>query len=277
MRQIAIRERAHSVPASHPTAESAVSPRGACRRFQLASRGRWYAVLSHAVGATRSGHNTARTHAYTPSARNSATPGPSLPGMVLKNSGLSCSRNASGIPSIQAAPPVLAHVQTIAPAHRNLNRNTARRRRENNYPHTFNGRPDTARRPRRALSQTQPARTRGEAQPQVRGTVQYRNPVRLRAHMPHSSVATEWHVRRGNVPMAVRKWRFIPIPKSPLHQGDRVRLQQLVCGSHCPWYQSWRKCRESAHCRVCFLARASGSRMGPTCRVAPIPTWRQHR
>jgi len=43
---------------------------------------------------------------------------------------------------------------------------------------------DTARRPRRALSQTPPARTRGEAQPQVRGTVQYRNPVRLRAHMP---------------------------------------------------------------------------------------------
>ena len=50
-----------SVPASHPTAESAVSPRGACRRFQLASRGGRYTVLSRAVGATRSGHNTART------------------------------------------------------------------------------------------------------------------------------------------------------------------------------------------------------------------------
>ena len=139
---------------------------------------------------------------------------------------------------------------------------------------------DTARRPRRALSQTQPARTRGEAQPQVRGTCAVRYSIAILsvcARTCLSSVATEWHVRRGNVPMAVRKWRFIPIPKSPLHQGDRVRLQQLVCGSHCPWYQSWRKCRESAHCRACFLARASGSRMGPTCRVAPIPTWRQHR
>ena len=117
MRQIAIRERAQR--SLFPTAESAVSPRGACRRFQLASRGRRYTVLSRAVGATRSGHNTARTHAYTPSLVIVATRRPSLPGMVLKNSGLSCSRNASGIPSIQAAPPVLAHVQTIiTTAHR---------------------------------------------------------------------------------------------------------------------------------------------------------------
>lgn len=104
-----------SVPASHPTAESAVSPRGACRRFQLASRGGRYTVLSRAVGATRS-----RTH-RTGHARALAG-GSSRPGCSENwiQTGLSCSRNASGVPSFKAAPPVLAHVQTIiTTAHRN--------------------------------------------------------------------------------------------------------------------------------------------------------------
>lgn len=180
-----------SVPASHPTAESAVSPRGACRRFQLASRGGRYTVLSRAVGATRS-----RTH-RTGHARALAG-GSSRPGCSENwiQTGLSCSRNASRVPSFKAAPPVLAHVQTIITTAHRRSADRARRgagRRVStagcarvaapavNNPSTA---VDTARRPRRALSQTQPARTRGEAQPQVRGTVQYRNPVRLRAHMP---------------------------------------------------------------------------------------------